>query len=148
MPWPIHITRTVVVWRHIRASEAQVSEIASDVESYLRFQPFITKMVQDVTNPRLYRVTERVPAPASLWMFDNSFSIAFEPVEDQDGRGMNMSAKIDQSFLFPKLVSRVRVKETEEHGVLELVEILEVQASCIFSRRDIKNTNTQRLYRC
>lgn len=134
MPWPIHVNRTVVIRKRIRASKSEVSKIVSDGESYLRLQPFVNEIAQDTSNPRQYRITERVPAPFGLWMFQNSFSVTFDPVEDQNGQGINMSANLDRSSLCPELKSMIRVKETEEPGVVEVVEIMELQVCCDISR--------------
>ncbi|KAF9453174.1 hypothetical protein P691DRAFT_720361 [Macrolepiota fuliginosa MF-IS2] len=128
MSQPLHVHRRVVVRQKIRASKAQVSEIVSDVESYFSFQPFVTKMVQDAANPRLYKITEHIPTPICQWKFSNSFDITFDPVEDHNGRGMDMLATLNHlSFLFSKLNSSVRVMESEESGVVEVVEILDAQ---------------------
>ncbi|KAJ3560815.1 hypothetical protein NP233_g10586 [Leucocoprinus birnbaumii] len=128
MLWPLYIDRTIVIRRRIRASLAAVAEFTSDGEKYMRLQPFVMKMQEDTSNPCLYRVLERVPAPFGLWEMDNSFELVFsQPVEDEGGRGIDMSGQMDAKIVAPKVKSTVRVRETEEPGVVEVVEILSIQ---------------------
>ncbi|KAF5360456.1 hypothetical protein D9756_004952 [Leucocoprinus leucothites] len=128
MLWPLYVDRTVIIRKRLHASLAAVSEITSDGESYMRLQPFVAKVEQDASNPRLCRITERVPAPLGYWEMNNSFQALFgPPVEDEDGKGMNMTAQFDLRFVAPKFESSIRVRETEEVGVVEVVEVIKVQ---------------------
>ncbi|KXN82829.1 hypothetical protein AN958_02103 [Leucoagaricus sp. SymC.cos] len=125
--WPVHIHYSIIIRKKILASITVVSAITSDGESYLGLQPFVAKIVKDDSEARLYRVTERVPAPFDLWKMNNSFEVRITPIEDQDGRGMDMSGKFDMSFFAPKFESKVRVKETGEPGVVEVTEIMNAE---------------------
>jgi hypothetical protein len=127
MCWPLYVDRTIVIRKRIRSSLNSVSEIVLDGESYLRLQPFVTKITQDGSNPRLYRVTERVPAPFGLWKMNNSFQVTFSPMEDQEGRGFDYSGQFDLSFLAPKFESSVRARDTGEAGVIEVIEVMKAR---------------------
>jgi hypothetical protein len=129
MLWPIHLDRTVIIRKRIQSSKAEILKILSDGEAYLSLQPFVKEISRNPSNPREIRVTEQVPAPFRLWTIQNTFSITFAPAEDDDGQGMDMTGIFDQSFFCPQFKSSVRVKETEELGIVEIVEKSEMQVS-------------------
>ncbi len=125
--WPFFLERTVTIRKRICGSISNVCEIVQDPESFSRLQPLVTKFEQDPSNPLRYKITEHLHAPARMWEYDNAFHAVFIRKEDEDGRGMNVSVELAQSFLIPKFETKVRVKETTESGVVEVSEILQVR---------------------
>lgn len=132
--WPFYLNRTVIIRKRIRGSVADVCEVVQNVESWCRLHPLITKVEQDPANPQRYKITDRLHGPAHLWEYDSSYHAVFVPKEDEDGRGVNVSVQLPQRFLFPKLENKLRVKDTEESGVVEVLETVELRVSCAFTR--------------
>jgi len=129
--WPFFLERTILTRKRIRGSIADVCETVQNAESWCSLHPLVTKIEQDPANPRRYKITDRLHGPMHLWEYDNSFHAVFEPKNDERDRGVNVSVQLTQSFLFPKLENKLRVMDTEEPGVVEVLETVELRALCI-----------------
>lgn len=129
--WPFFLDRSLTLRRRMRGTVSQVTEILLDVEAWCRLHPLITKIEQDPTNAQRYKITDRLPGPGHLWEYDNSIHAVFTPQEDERGQGVNVSVTLSQSFLFPKLENKLRVKGTEEPGIVEVSEVVELRVSML-----------------
>jgi hypothetical protein len=130
-PWPLFLDRTVTLHQRMRGTVSQVADIIHDVHAWARLHPFIIKVEQDPNNPQRYEITDRLPGPLHLWEYENSIHVVYTPKEDERGQGVNASVTLPQSTVFPKLEHQIRVKDTEEPGIVEVSEVVEMKVGYI-----------------
>ncbi|KAJ3568071.1 hypothetical protein NP233_g5959 [Leucocoprinus birnbaumii] len=126
--WPFYLERSVSASKRIRASVSQAHESLLNVDAFVKLSPYVTRIDQDPSNPQLYKVTERLPGFANLWEYDNIFDVLFSPTDDERGRGVDVEVRVPQTFVLPKIGTKYRVRETDEPGVVEITEVVELRA--------------------
>ncbi|KXN89971.1 hypothetical protein AN958_04976 [Leucoagaricus sp. SymC.cos] len=129
--WPLFLDRSVTLHRRVRGSVFEVRGIFSDVESFVRLNPFAIRVEQDPENEQHYRITDRLPRLNRLWEYENTMEATFKPKEDEGGQGMDVTVTLPQRLVFPKLESHYRVKDANEAGVVEVSEVVELRVFCL-----------------
>lgn len=127
--WPFFLDRSITLNKRIRGNISQVQEIFLNVDSFVRLNPYVIKVEQDPANTQRYKITDRLPGPFHLWEYENSIHAIFTPKEDERGQGVDVVVSLPQTFLFPKLENRYRVKGTDQPGILEITEVVELRVS-------------------